>query len=231
MIREFGWFAYEPPQPDPLEVAVAMVARYAMDLLPVVLAFLALWAPRRLPKVGAAAAALALVCSALLLTTDWETDAWVIMSCHAVTVVALLRTRAEQGVPRQRAVVWSVVVLLAVGQTLVRTYAYDSGVLACWSQLKGTWALAAMHLDTAHFSSYWLSVAAIGAVLAGHRGAPFFGLVLLVPALFHPVAWYLSGSGHTCSSTLALFDWPFLIAGVLALLSHVRRIDQPVEPH
>ncbi|NJP94183.1 hypothetical protein HCN51_32915 [Nonomuraea sp. FMUSA5-5] len=63
-------------------------------------------------------------------------------------------------------------------------------------------------------------------MLAGHRAAPFLGLVLLVPALYMPVAWFLSGAGHGCSSTLALFNWPYLVAGLLALGSRLPRQAQ-----
>ncbi|MFI7135751.1 hypothetical protein ACIBQ1_59610 [Nonomuraea sp. NPDC050153] len=43
-----------------------------------------------------------------------------------------------------------------------------------------------------------------------------------MPALFQPAAWLLSNAPHNCSSPLELFDWPYLIAGVLALASRAR---------
>lgn len=111
--------------------------------------------------------------------------------------------------------------LLVLGRALARNYSSD-GIVGCWAELQGTWALTAYHLDTAEALYIWVCLAAIGAVLAAHPGAPFVGLALLVPALFHPVAWLLSSAPHGCSSTFELFAWPHLIAGALALLSQAR---------
>ncbi|WP_101790941.1 hypothetical protein [Nonomuraea indica] len=61
MLHSYGWFGHEPPQPGPLQLAIGTAHGYATDYLPVLLAFLALWAPRWLPRTGALAAAVALV--------------------------------------------------------------------------------------------------------------------------------------------------------------------------
>ncbi|MEV0827140.1 hypothetical protein [Nonomuraea rubra] len=114
---------------------------------------------------------------------------------------------------------------LALGQTLARTFTGED--LTCWANLTGYWATVQIRLDTAQYLHYWVGVASIGAVLARHRAAPLLGLVLLVPALYMPVAWFLSGVEHSCSSTLALFNWPYLLAGVLALLTATRLTRQP----
>jgi hypothetical protein len=229
MLEDCGWFAYEVMEPSPLEVAVWRTAGYASMLLPLVLAFLALWAPRQFPKGGAIFAAVTLALNALTLVVPYTTPCsqksgeWLVVACHAVAVVALLRTRPGQQLPRPRAAVWSAVVLLVLGQALARNYSSD-GIVGCWAELQGNWALTAYHLDTAEALYIWVGLAAIGAVMAAHPGAPFVGLVLLVPALFHPVAWFLSSAPHDCASTFELFAWPHLIAGVLALLSraHLR---------
>ncbi|MET7338522.1 hypothetical protein [Nonomuraea sp. NPDC005650] len=228
MLRSFGWFGHEPPQLDPLELAIGVAYGYATDYLPVLLAFLALWTPRWFPKVGAisAAVALALTVSALVVsgTGGFGPQFGFILACQAIAVVALLRTRPEQRVPWPRAVIWSAVVLIALGRTLVRnTPTSDFG---CYVDMKGTWLLAFFHLDTAHGLYYWVAAAAIGAVLSGYRAAPLCGLVLLVPALFEPAAWLLSNAPHNCSSPLELFDWPYLIAGVLALTSRARLLNR-----
>ncbi|MEU8106208.1 hypothetical protein AB0C18_21025 [Nonomuraea muscovyensis] len=228
MLRSFGWFGHEPPQPDPLELAIGVAHGYATDYLPVLLAFLALWRPRWLPKVGAIAAAVALVLTVSTLvasgTGGFGPQFGSILACQAIAVAAFLRTRPEQRVPWPRAVIWSAVVLLALVQTLARnTPTSDVG---CYADTKGTWALAFYHLDTAHGLYYWVSAAAIGAVLSGYRAAPLCGLVLLVPALFEPAAWLLSDAPHNCSSTLELVDWPYLIAGVSALSSRTRLLDR-----
>ncbi|MEV4018189.1 hypothetical protein AB0J35_47600 [Nonomuraea angiospora] len=227
MLRSFGWFGHEPP-PDPLELAIGVAYGYATDYLPVLLAFLALWVPRWLPKVGAIAAAVALVLTVSTLvvsgTGGFGPQFGSILACQAIAVVALLRTRPEQRVPWPRAIIWSAVVLLALGRTLARnTPTSDFG---CYADMKGTWAPAFYHLDTAHGLYYWVASAAIGAVLSGYRAAPLCGLVLLVPALFQPAAWLLSSAPHNCSSPLELFDWPYLIAGVLALTSRARLPDR-----
>ncbi|MEV1000149.1 hypothetical protein [Nonomuraea sp. NPDC050202] len=228
MLQSFGWFAYEPPQPDALESAVAMAHAYATAYLPVVLAFLALWAPRWFATAGTIAAAgtlLATVVNVVVVGTgSFGPQMGIALACEAIAVAALLRARPERRVPWPRAVIWSAVVLLALVRTLARnTPSSDPG---CWADMKGTWALAFYHLDTAHGLYYWVSLAAIGAVLSQHRAASLCGLALLVPALFQPAAWLLSDAPHNCSSALELFDWPYLVAGVLALLSHVRLTRQ-----
>ncbi|MFD0469274.1 hypothetical protein ACFQ0B_13860 [Nonomuraea thailandensis] len=196
-----------------------------------VLAFLALWAPRWLPKAGAIAAAVTLAANALTFAVPYASPCaapaglWVPVICSAAALVALLLSRPEPPLPGRLAALWSAVVLLALGQTLVRTFTGED--FTCWADLTGDWALVQMRLDTAQHLHHWVSVAAIGAVLARRRAAPFLGLVLLVPALYMPAAWFLSGAGHGCSSTLALFTWPYLLAGVLALLSAVRLTRQP----
>ncbi|GAA2210528.1 hypothetical protein GCM10009850_059870 [Nonomuraea monospora] len=227
-----GWFAYEVASPTPLQAAVWWAAGHAATLLPVVLALLALWVPRWFPPAGAIAAAAASVLSALTLVVPYQTPCgpqhgeWSLTACHVVAVVALLLTRPEQRVPRLRAAIWSGVVLLVLGRALVRNY-FLSGEAGCYADLNDMWALAFYRLDTAEGVYAWVAVAAIGAVFAERRAAPFLGLVLLVPALFEPVAWFLSGAAHNCSSALELFGWPYLIAGVLALLSHARLTRQP----
>ncbi|MFE0152343.1 hypothetical protein ACFWY5_34730 [Nonomuraea sp. NPDC059007] len=226
MLEDCGYFAYEVMEPSPLEIVVWLTAGYASTLLPIVLAFLALWAPRRFPKAGAICAAVTLVLNALTLVLPDTTpcgqksSVWIVLACHAVAATALLRTRPGPQLPRPRAAVWSAVVLLVLGRALARNFSSD-GIVGCWADLKGTWALTALHLDTAEALYIWVGLAAIGAVLAPHPSAPFVGLALLVPALFHPVAWLLSSAPLDCSSPWGLFGWPHLIAGALALLSQV----------
>ncbi|GAA3710875.1 hypothetical protein GCM10022224_090400 [Nonomuraea antimicrobica] len=227
MLESCGWFAYEVMEPGPLEIAVWRTAGYASLLLPLVLAFLALWTPRRFRTVGTIFAAVTLALNALTLVVPYTTPCgrksgeWLVVACHAVAVVALLRTRPGQQVPRPRAAVWSAVVLLVLGRALVRNHSSD-GAVGCWADLQGTWAQTMIHLDTAEALYIWVCLAAVGAVLATHRSAPFVGLVLLVPGLFQPIAWVVSDATHGCSSTFELFAWPYLIAGALALLSQAR---------
>ncbi|TMR94919.1 hypothetical protein [Nonomuraea basaltis] len=246
MLEDCGYFAYEVMEPSPLEIVVWRTAGYASTLLPLVLAFLALWAPRKFPKVGAICAAVTLVLNALTLLVPYTipcgqtSGELLVVACHAVAVMALLRTRPGHQLPRLRAAVWSAVVLLVLGRALARSYS-STGIVGCWADLKGTWALTAYHLDTAEGLYIWVGLAAIGAVLAPHPSAPFVGLALLVPALFHPVAWFVSSAQHGCSSTFELFAWPHLIAGVLALLSQARLAGragpgapperEPAQPH
>ncbi|MFI6291236.1 hypothetical protein ACIBEJ_06585 [Nonomuraea sp. NPDC050790] len=228
MLESCGGFFYAMAEPDPLEIAVGRSAGYASTLLPLVLAFLALWAPRQFPKVGAIFAAVTLALNALTLAVPYATPcgqtggAWLPLVCHAISVVALLRTRPGQPVPRPRAAMWSAALLLVLSRALVRNHSSD-GIVGCWPDLRGTWALAQMHLDTAEALYVWVCVVAIGAVLAVHRIAPFVGLALLVPGLFPLIAWLTSSSEtHGCPSTFDLLPWPHLIAGALALLSRAR---------
>ncbi|MGW3349906.1 hypothetical protein ACWDA3_41970 [Nonomuraea rubra] len=231
MLVECGYFAYEVTQPAPSAVAVWSTARYASELLPIVLAFLALWAPLWFRVGGAIAAAVTLAANALTFAVPYTSPCgtppalWLPVVCAAAVLAASLLSRPEPPPPRRQAALWSAVVLLALAQTLARnTPTSDVG---CYADMKGTWALAFYHLDTAHGLYYWVSVAAIGAVLSRHRAAWLCGLVLLVPALFEPAAWLLSDAPHNCSSTLALFNWPYLLAGVLALLTATRLARQP----
>ncbi|SDI87287.1 hypothetical protein SAMN05421869_107323 [Nonomuraea jiangxiensis] len=226
-LESCGYFAYQVMEPSALETAVWQSAGYASTLLPLILAFLALWAPRQFPKVGAICAAVTLALNALTLVIPYTSPCgqrsgeWLVVACHAVAVVALLRTRPGHQLPRPRAALWSAVVLLVLGQALARRYFSDVFV-GCWADLRGSWAQTAIHLDTAGALYIWVGLAAVGAVLAAHPSAPLVGLALLVPGLFHPVAWFLSSAPHGCSSTLDLFGWPHVIAGALALLSHAR---------
>lgn len=223
-LQECGWFAYNVPEPGPLEVAVWWASANASKLLPLVLAFLALWAPRQFPKIGAIFAALTTALNALPLVVPYTgpcgrtSGEWLVVACYALATVLLLRTRPGHRLPRARAAVWSVVVLLVLGRALARNYSSD-GIVGCWAMLQGTWAQIQIHLDLAEALYGWVCVAAAGAVLAAHRSASLVGLVLLVPALFQPVAWLLSAASHDCSSAFALVAWPHLIAGALALLA------------
>ncbi|MFG6198672.1 hypothetical protein [Nonomuraea sp. JJY05] len=223
-LESCGWFSYKVMEPGPLEIAVWWSAGYASTLLPLVLAFLALWAPRQFPKVGAIFAAATLALHALTLVVPSTTPCgqksgeWYVMACYAVAAIALLRTRPGHRLPIPRAAAWSAVVLLVLGRALDRNYSSD-GIVGCWAQLRGTWAQTQIHLDTAEALYIWVCLAAIGAVLAAHASASLVGLVLLVPGLFQPVAWFLSSAAHECSNTLDLFAWPHLVAGALALLA------------
>ncbi|MGR6913857.1 hypothetical protein ACU635_06350 [[Actinomadura] parvosata] len=225
--RSCGWFAYEVPEPSLTEIVVWEAAGLATAFLPVVLALLALWAPRWFRPAGAFAAAAALVLKTLTTIVPYTSPCgevrgeWEVPLCHAVALTALLLTRAEPPAPRLRAAFWSGVLLLAVGQSHLLTEA-----AGCRPELKGTWALAHYHLLNAETAQVWIALATIGAVLAGHRVAPFLGLAFLVPALFQPAAWYLSGAAHDCSSILELVGWPYLLAGVLALCSRLPRQAQ-----
>lgn len=73
MLESCGWFAYKVMEPGPLEIAVSWTAGYASLLLPLVLAFLALWVPRRFQTVGAIFAAATPALNALTLVVPYTT--------------------------------------------------------------------------------------------------------------------------------------------------------------
>ncbi|MGI5289847.1 hypothetical protein ACQEVF_41805 [Nonomuraea polychroma] len=227
-----GWFAYTPaavdlPGPGPMATVVWDGAGWAMDLLPVALALLALWWPRRFPVLGAAAAATALLLSMLTLAVPYTTPCgpargeWLLALCPAVVLVACLLARREQ--PRRpphrvTAAAWTAVLIITFVRDILATLPLSPGEdLGCMAELKGTWALAQMHLFTAEAVGVWIGVAAVGAVLTGRRAAPAAGLLLLVPALFEPVAQLASSASHTCAGAAGLISLPYLIAAVLGV--------------
>jgi hypothetical protein len=227
-----GWFAYTPaavelPGPGPLATVVWDGAGWAVDLLPVALAWLALWWPRRFPVLGAAAAATTLLLSALTLAVPYTTPCgpargeWLFALCPAAVLIACLLARREH--PRRpphrvTAAAWTAVLIITSVREVLATLPLSSGDdIGCMAELKGTWALAHLHFSTAEAVGVWVAVAAVGAVLAGRRAAPAAGLVLLVPALFEPVAQVASSAPHTCAGAAELISLPYLIAAVLGV--------------
>ncbi|RVX41697.1 hypothetical protein EDD27_4262 [Nonomuraea polychroma] len=222
-----GWFAYKVPEPSTLETVVWRSAGWAMDLLPVALALLALWWPRRFPVLGAAAAATALLLSALTLAVPYTTPCgpmraeWLFALCPAVVLIACLLARREQPhrpPHRVTAAAWTAVLVITFVRGILATLPVSSGEdVGCMAELKDTLALAHLHLFTAEAVGVWVAVAAAGAVLTGRRAAPAAGLLLLVPALFEPVAQLASSAPHTCAGAAELISLPYLIAAVLAV--------------
>jgi hypothetical protein len=233
-----GYFTYAPPEPSPAAVVVWNGVGWATTLQPVVLALLALWTPRRLPVLGAGMAALTLVLSGLTFVVPYNgicgltEGSYLWTAIQVVVLVALLLARRDlvRPVPRVLAIGWTTALLitLVLSQMAHMPASSDPG---CYADVTGGWAETWMRLMTAESVGLWTGVAAVGAVLAGYRGAPFLGLVLLVPGLFEPVAWYLSGAGHDCSSVLELFDWPYLIAAALMLAGLAHQPQQERDGH
>ncbi|MBF8186244.1 hypothetical protein ITP53_10900 [Nonomuraea sp. K274] len=214
------------PEPSLLETVVWDSAAWAVTLLPLVLALLALWVPRWFPVLGAFVATVVLVLTVLTIVVPYtgicgrQQGEWLLSACVAVVVIALLLARRERAhlVPRMTAAIWSVVLIILFGRMVVATMPVSSGDdLGCWMSLQGVWALAQMHLFTVEAVGVWVGVAAVGAVLTGGRAAPVASLMLLIPALFEPVAQVVSSAPHDCSGLLALITWPYLVAAVLGV--------------
>lgn len=224
-----GHFGYELPEPGLTETVVWEGAWWAVTLLPVALALLALWVPRRLPVLGAVLAAVALVLTSLRVVVPYngicgrQQGDWIVPVCTAIVLAALLLSRRERrhAVPWTAASMWSVVLLIVLARMLTAGSSGDD--LGCWATLQGTWALVQMHFFTAEAVGVWVGVAAVGAVLAGKRAAWVLGLVLLVPALYEPMAQVVSSAPHDCSGLLELIAWPYLVAGLLGVAAAVFR--------
>ncbi|WP_327588437.1 hypothetical protein OHA25_16465 [Nonomuraea sp. NBC_00507] len=225
-----GYFGYRLPEPGLLETVVWQSASWGMTLLPVALALLALWVPRRFPVLGAFVAIAVFVLTALTIAVPYTSICGqrrgdgLLSACMAVVVIALLLARRERplSVPRVSAAVWTVVLLIVLGRMLIATMPVSSSDDPfCGAHLRETWALAQMHLYTGEAVGIWVAVAAIGAVLGGSGAALAAGLVLLIPAVFEPVAWFVSSAPHDCSGILELITWPYLVAAVLGVTAEV----------
>ncbi|MET9240765.1 hypothetical protein [Nonomuraea sp. NPDC003709] len=231
-----GWAPATWPEPTPLRAAIWDAALWTVPVLPAVLALLAIWAPRRFPVLGAITATVSLAINAPTLVIPYTTPCgpqfspWMSLSCQAVVVVALLLARGERRapMPRLRAVCWTGIVLIPFARialaVLISTY---SGSLpGCFAQLEGPWGEVADHLSRATGSGILVSMAAIGAVLGGGLAGPVLTVVLLVFALFEPIAQLATSAPHDCSTVLGLVGWPHLVAAGLALATRLRSAGQ-----
>ncbi|MFG3437365.1 hypothetical protein ACGF0J_08985 [Nonomuraea sp. NPDC047897] len=229
-----GWAPAAWPEPAPLRAAIWDAALWTVPALPAVLALLAVWAPRRFPVLGAITAAVSLAINASTLVIPHPSPCgpqlapWMPLLCQAVVVVALLSARGERqaALPRLRALCWTGVVLIPfAGTTSAVLISTRSGSLpGCSAQLAGPWAEAADYLSRATDAGIPISMAAIGAVLGGRVTGSVLAVVLLVPALFEPVAQLVTSAPHDCSTVLGLVGWPYLVAAAPALATRRDRV-------
>ncbi|WP_187415081.1 hypothetical protein [Nonomuraea sp. PA05] len=226
-----GYFAYTPlsealPRPSALATVVWTLGGWSAELLPVALALLALWLPRRFAVLGASASAAVLVLGALTIVIPYTTlcgsqrGEWPVLLCYAAALTACLLDRADRRprrpARRANAAAWTAVLFIAAGRDLAATMPLSSTeVLGCHAPLEDTWALVQMHLFTAEAVGVWVGVAAIGAVLAPGPAALSAAVVLLVPALYEPVAQLASSAPHDCSGSLELIGWSYVGAAAL----------------
>ncbi|WP_188195166.1 hypothetical protein [Nonomuraea sp. SYSU D8015] len=240
-----GYFAYTPaahefPGPSVPATVVWTTGGWGADLLPMVLAMLALWAPRRFPVLGASMSAAVLLLGALTIVIPYtspcgpQSGEWPLLLCYAIAIVACLLDRDDlrnrigfpdrlarvpgRPVRRATALAWTAVLFTAFGLDLAATMPVSSTEdLGCHAELKDTWALVQMHLFTAEAVGVWVGVAAIGAVLVRGPAALSAALALLVPALYEPAAQLASSAPHGCSGTLELIAWPYGAAAALGV--------------
>ncbi|GAA2208112.1 hypothetical protein GCM10009850_035700 [Nonomuraea monospora] len=228
-----GYFAYTPlsvelPQPSAPAAIVWTLGGWSADYLPVALALLALWLPRRFAVLGASASAAVLVLGALTVVIPYTTlcgsqrGEWLVLLCYAAALTACLLDRVDhrprRPARRATAAAWTAVLFIAVGRDLAATMPISSaGDLGCYASLQDTWALVQMHLLTAEATGVWVGVAAVGAVLAPGPAALSAALVLLVPALYEPVAQFASSAPHNCSGGLELVSWFYVGAAALGV--------------
>ncbi|MFG1616027.1 hypothetical protein ACGFI3_24965 [Nonomuraea wenchangensis] len=231
-----GWFAYTPlsealPGPGALQTVVWTLGEWSAKLLPVALALLALWLPRRFAVLGASLSAAVLVLGALTVVIPYPTPCgpqrgeWLLLLCYAAALTACLLDRADRRphrpARRATAAAWTAVLFIAVGLDLAATMPVSSTTedLGCYANLEDTWALVQMHLFTAEAAGVWVGVAAVGAVLAPGPAALSAALVLLVPGLYEPVAQLASSSATSnCSGGLELISWSYVAAAALGVV-------------
>ncbi|MET7337859.1 hypothetical protein [Nonomuraea sp. NPDC005650] len=231
-----GWAPATWPEPTPLRTAIWDAALWTVLVLPAVLALLAIWAPRRFPLLGALAATVSLAINAPTLVIPYtnpcgpQLSPWMSLSCQAVVVVALLLARGERRapMPRLQTVCWTGVVLIPLARTVLAVLisTYSGSLPGCFAQLEGPWAEVSDHLSRATGTGIPISLAAIGAVLGGGVVGPVLTVVLLVAALFEPIAQLATSAPHNCSTVLGLVGWPHLAAAGLALATRLRSADQ-----
>ncbi|MEV6033504.1 hypothetical protein AB0L65_20285 [Nonomuraea sp. NPDC052116] len=94
---------------------------------------------------------------------------------------------------------------------------HSGSLPGCFAQLEGPWAEVADHLSRATGAGILVSMAAIGTVLGGGVAGSVLTVVLLVSALFEPIAQLATSAPYDCSTVLGLVGWPHLVAAGLAL--------------
>ncbi|MET8991468.1 hypothetical protein ABZW49_38960 [Nonomuraea wenchangensis] len=230
-----GYFAYTPlsealPRPSVLPTVVWTLGEWSAELLPVALALLALWLPRRFAVLGASASAAVLVLGALTIVIPYTTPCgpqrgeWLLLLCYAAALTACLLDRVDRRprrppARRATAAAWTAVLLIAVGHDLAATMPISSTKdLGCYADRTDIWELAQMHLFTAETVGAWVGVGAVGAVLAPGPAALCAALVLLVPALYEPVAQLASSAPPGCSGSLELISWSYVAAAALGVV-------------
>ncbi|MGA5761818.1 hypothetical protein [Nonomuraea bangladeshensis] len=227
-----GFFAYTPlsealPGPSAAATVVWTLGEWGAELLPVALALLALWLPGRFAVLGASMSVAVLVLGALTVVIPYTTPCgpqrgeWLLLLCYAAALTACLLDRGDRRprrpARRATAAAWTAVLVIAVARDVAATMPVSSAAdLGCRAELTDTWALVQAHLSVAEAAGVWVGVAAVGAVLASGPAALSAALVLLVPALYEPVAQLVSSAPRGCSG-LELVNWSYVAAAALGV--------------
>ncbi|WP_214318494.1 hypothetical protein [Nonomuraea sediminis] len=214
LVQECGWFAYAPP---PVSLAAWTVLSWAVTLLPLVLAGLALWVPRRLVALGCGATAVVLVLDVLVpllfpQTTMCGTPAqirWDNVAAHALALSLLVATRrqAPPSVPRIAALAWT------LAAALCAWHPGEDHLITCLGegQIPAWYAHLMMNVDP---TATWPALVAVAAVAPGGW---LVALVLVARAFATSVLLATSGIPATCGAA-GLVGWPYLAAAVLAVI-------------
>ncbi|MEU4699111.1 hypothetical protein [Nonomuraea dietziae] len=195
--ESFGWFAYaSAPLSD-------------VPWLPFVLCGLALWAPRFLGPVGAAA-----TCAMLAVETLVSSAAWFTIACHLGTLVVLALVW-RRGFARERpalftSLAWVVAILAVAWEPLGLLYYRISWALE--SEADG-FLQPGMVDETVEFDPgfLWAVIVAVAVSAAHLTGRRLVGIL---------VAPFLAIAATMCWPSMQAV--PYAVAGVALLLAHWR---------